>query len=47
MDDNMYGFLLNMWLMDRIDEDYLDVMVRKEFLTEQERQMIVATPKIL
>ena len=43
---DMYGFLLNMWLMSRIDEKYLSVQVQKDRITEEEKQMILATPQI-
>lgn len=44
---DMYQFLLNMWLMNRIDEAYLSIMVTKGFITQQEKEVITATPKIL
>jgi hypothetical protein len=43
---DMYGFLLNMWIMRRIDEAYLTVQVTKNRITEEEKQMILATPQI-
>lgn len=42
----MYGFLNNMWVMGKIDEVYLTAMVSKNYITEQEKQMIIATPQI-
>ena len=42
----MYAFLLNMWIMDRVGEDYLTSMVAKGRITEEEKQMIMATPQI-
>jgi len=42
----MYNFLLNMWVMGKLDESYLQVQVNKGRLTEQEYEMIVATPQI-
>ncbi|ALV21071.1 hypothetical protein NY10_451 [Carnobacterium antarcticum] len=42
----MYGFLLNMWIMNRIDSSYLDVMVEKKFITLEEKEMIIATPRV-
>lgn len=42
----MYQFLLNMWVMKRIDEVYLQGQVSKERITQQEYDMIVATPQI-
>lgn len=44
---DMYQFLLNMWLMNRIDESYLSIMVTKGFITQKEKEVMVATPKIL
>ncbi|PTQ84794.1 hypothetical protein C8U37_107162 [Trichococcus patagoniensis] len=43
---NMYGFLLNMWIMGKIDEDYLIAQVAKRRITEEEKAMILATPQI-
>lgn len=43
----VYGFLLNMWIMKRIDEQYLTVMVTLKRITEEEKQMILATPQII
>ena len=37
----MYQFLLNMWLMGRIDEAYLTAMVEKGRITEDEKQAII------
>lgn len=42
----MYNFLLNMYVMRRIDEYYLTEMVKRNRITEQEKQMILATPQI-
>lgn len=42
----IYGFLLNMWIMKRIDEQYLIAMVSLNRITEEEKQMILATPQI-
>ncbi|MFD2869821.1 hypothetical protein ACFSY7_15115 [Kurthia populi] len=41
----MYGFLLNMWVMKRIDEAYLGKMVLLGRLTQEEVDMILATPQ--
>lgn len=43
---NMYGFLLNMFVMGRIDEAYLTVQVGKGRITEEEKAMILATPQV-
>lgn len=42
----MYAFLLNMWVMGRIDEAYLTTMVAKGRITEQEKKMILSTPQL-
>lgn len=42
----MYNFLLNMWIMKKVDEAYLTTMVTKGRITEQEKQMILATPQV-
>lgn len=42
----MYQFLLNMWIMRRIDEEYLQGQVIKGRITEEEYDMIVATPQL-
>ncbi len=44
--EEMYQFLLNCWILGKIDEDYLDAMVKKGFITSEERDLIVATPKL-
>jgi len=42
----IYEFLLNMWILRRIDEDYLNRMVEKKYITTEEKQMILATPQM-
>ena len=42
----MYQFLLNMWVMGRIDETFLQGQVIKGRITQQEYEMIIATPQI-
>ena len=42
----MYQFLLNMWVMGRIDEIFLQGQVTKGRITQQEYEMIIATPQI-
>jgi len=42
-----YNFLLNMWIMKRIDEAYLTNMVTKGRITEEEKQMILVTPQVV
>lgn len=43
----VYGFLLNMWIMKRLDEQYLIQMVTLKRITEEEKQMILATPQMI
>lgn len=40
-----YGFLLNMWIMKKIDEVYLGKMVTLGRITQEEADMIMATPQ--
>ena len=42
----VYGFLLNMWIMKRIDEAYLTTMVNLNRITEEEKQIILAMPQV-
>ena len=42
----VYGFLLNMWILRRIDETYLTTMVTLKRITEEEKQMILVTPQV-
>ena len=42
----MYGFLSGMWVMRKVDADYLLVMVKKGFITENEKDLILATPQV-
>lgn len=41
----MYGFLLNMWIMKKVDEYYLQKRVAKGQITQDEYEMIIATPQ--
>ena len=40
----MYGFILNMWVMKRLDEEKIQSYVPK-FITQEEVDMILATPQ--
>lgn len=42
----VYGFLLNMWIMKRLDEQYLTQMVALKRITVEEKDMILAIPQI-
>lgn len=41
----MYQFLLNMWIVGKIDEAYLVKMVEKGYITVEEKELILATPQ--
>lgn len=41
----MYEFLLNMWVMGRIDQAKVNQAVTKRYLTAEKAKMILATPK--
>lgn len=43
----VYSFLRNMWIMKRLDEQYLTQMVTLKRITEEERKMILATPQMV
>ncbi len=43
---DMYGFLLNMWIMRKVDDEYLSDMVTKKRITEEERLMIMVSPQL-
>jgi hypothetical protein len=42
----MYNFLLNMWIMKKVNEEYLQKRVSKGQITQDEYEMIIATPQI-
>lgn len=42
----MYQFLLNMFVMRKINEAYLQDKVNRGFITQEEMNMIIATPQI-
>lgn len=42
----IYNFLLNMWIMKRIDSVYLQGQVDRVHITDKEKEMIIATPQI-
>jgi len=42
--DTMYGFILNMWIMAKIDATKVQGFVPK-FITQEECDMILATPQ--
>ena len=46
MKSEMYGFILNMWIMGRIEQDYVKEQTRRGRITEEERDMIMAAPRI-
>lgn len=42
----VYPFLLNMWMMRRIEEDYLTGQVTRRNITGDEKEVIVTSPRI-
>ena len=42
----VYGFLLNMWIMRRIDGEYLQGQVTRGHITLEEKEMIMASPQV-
>lgn len=42
----MYQFLLNMWIMKKIDETYLQGQIAKGRITQEQYEMIIATPQL-
>ena len=42
----VYAFLLNMWIMRKIDEDYLQGQVDRKRISLDEKNMIIATPQV-
>lgn len=41
----MYSFVLNMWVMGRYTEAQVNAAVGKRYITVEESQMILATPR--
>lgn len=42
----VYDFLLNMWIMRRIDDVYLEGQVKRGHISRKEKDMILATPQV-
>lgn len=40
-----YNFILNMWIMGRIDEEFIAFQVRMKRITQDEADMIMSTPR--
>jgi hypothetical protein len=41
----MYQFILNMWVFGNITEDQVNSYVSKRFISKEQSQQILATPK--
>lgn len=41
-----YGFLLNMWIMRKADEAYLQARVKKGQITKEEYEQIISTEQV-
>lgn len=46
MQSLVYPFLLNMWIMNRIEEDYLQGQITRGHISQAEKEMIMATPRM-
>jgi len=42
----LYPFLLNLWVMNRLTDAQVQNAVTKEYITQDEANAILATPKI-
>lgn len=42
----MYGFILNQWVMQKITEAQIAILVTKEKITQIQAEAILATPQI-
>lgn len=42
----MYDFLLNMWIMWKVNDEQLQIMVTKGKITTEEYQTIISTPQV-
>ena len=42
-----YAFFLNMWIMGRIDNAFLEKQVNDGRITQEEKEMILATPQTI
>ena len=42
----MYGFILNMWIMRRINEVHVSAYVSNVIITQAEAETILATPQM-
>lgn len=40
-----YAFILNMWIMRRVDQAFIEKQVRDGRITQEEADMILATPQ--
>lgn len=43
----LYNFLLNMWMMRKVDEQYLQGQVDRKRITSDEKSMIMTTPQVV
>jgi len=42
----MYNFILNMWVMNKIDAAKVAFYVTKQYITQAEADIILATPQV-
>lgn len=41
----MYQFILYMWILGKVDDDFIEMQYSKGRLTEKEKHRILATPR--
>lgn len=41
----MYAFILNMWMMNRVDKTFINTQLQRGFITSEETNIILATPQ--
>lgn len=42
----MYQFILNMWIMRRVDEEDIAYFVTKKYITQEQADKILASPRM-
>lgn len=42
----MYAFILNMWIMRKIDEAKVQSYVVKSYISQEEANIVLATPQV-
>lgn len=42
----MYAFVLNMWILGKVNESFVEFQYQRGRVTRQERDMILSTPQV-